>query len=266
MTAAGLGILTLNVGNPSRERAARQLAWLDSREEHVLVLTETCDSKGTALLGERLAHAGWLVESPVPANGDRGVLVASRVRLVSGETRVAQPLGARAVQVAVAGGPDVIGVYVPSRDTSETKTDRKRRFVAAFSDALSARRGGAAILVGDLNIVEPLHRPRRREFLDWEFGLYEDLASGGQWADAYRVVQPEAMDYSWVGRDDDGYRFDHAFVTRDLVSAVAGCSYVHETRDLGLSDHSALSLSITAGSTELLDGIGSISRDPAALF
>src|SRR6516165_11990653 len=49
MTPPGLSLLTLNVGNPSPERARRQLAWLSRRDEHVLVLTETKPSAGCRL-------------------------------------------------------------------------------------------------------------------------------------------------------------------------------------------------------------------------
>jgi exodeoxyribonuclease-3 len=41
VTAAGLSLLTLNIGNPSADRARRQLFWLAGHREHVLVLTET---------------------------------------------------------------------------------------------------------------------------------------------------------------------------------------------------------------------------------
>lgn len=41
-----LSLLTLNIANPSPERAERQLSWLAARDEDVLVLTETKDSAG----------------------------------------------------------------------------------------------------------------------------------------------------------------------------------------------------------------------------
>lgn len=44
-----LSLLTLNIANPSPERAERQLGWLAARDEDVLVLTETKDSAGCRL-------------------------------------------------------------------------------------------------------------------------------------------------------------------------------------------------------------------------
>jgi exodeoxyribonuclease III len=87
MTASGLSLLTFNIGNPSEERARRQLAWLAGRDEHVLVLTETkassgCEVRagmrlcGDAVLsysssvsepGSKLMANGWRVVSACPA-------------------------------------------------------------------------------------------------------------------------------------------------------------------------------------------------------
>ena len=47
-----LDVLTFNLNNPSRERAERQLDYLAARPESVLVLTETADSAGCALLAD----------------------------------------------------------------------------------------------------------------------------------------------------------------------------------------------------------------------
>jgi exodeoxyribonuclease III len=46
MVISGLSFLTFNIGNPSAQRAQRQLAWLADRPEQVLVLTETKASAG----------------------------------------------------------------------------------------------------------------------------------------------------------------------------------------------------------------------------
>ena len=260
------GILTLNIGNPAVERAERQLDWLSARSEDVLVLTETCDSKGTRLIAERLAGAGWDVRLPLPADGERGVLVASRVRLAARAGDVTPYLPARAELVGLAGATlDVIGVYVPSRDESTVKTERKRRFVSELATALDRRPERSAVLIGDLNILEPQHRPRRHEFVDWEYAVYDGLLGAG-WLDAYRLAHPDAMEYSWVGHHDDGYRFDHAFVTSDLRDRVATCGYAHETRELGLTDHSAMLLELTAIPVERLEVEASLSGDPMALF
>ena len=64
MSSPGLSLLTLNIGNPSPDRARRQLAWLVRREEDVLVLTETKASAGCRLLAEEFTAAGYAVHYP----------------------------------------------------------------------------------------------------------------------------------------------------------------------------------------------------------
>jgi exodeoxyribonuclease III len=74
-----LSLLALNIANPSPERAHRQLIWLASRDEDVLVLTETKDSAGCRLLADAFTTAGYHVTYPIPENGDYGAMIASKV-------------------------------------------------------------------------------------------------------------------------------------------------------------------------------------------
>jgi exodeoxyribonuclease III len=80
MAASGLSLLTFNIGNPSEQRAQRQLAWLAGRPERVLVLTETKASAGCRLLAAAFTTAGCHVTFPVPPPGEYGVMIISRVR------------------------------------------------------------------------------------------------------------------------------------------------------------------------------------------
>lgn len=49
----------------------------------------------------------------------------------------------------------VIGLYVPSRDASLDKTERKRKWQAACDAALDSVTGQHVLLLGDLSILEP---------------------------------------------------------------------------------------------------------------
>lgn len=261
-----LKILAVNIGNPSRQRAELQLDWLAQRPEDVIVLTETCASQGSDLLADRIAGAGWDVRFPRPPQGERGVLIASRARLDPREKDLLDYLPARAETATIAGGvAEIIGVYVPSRDASASKIGRKRMFIAALARGIRDRDVERGVLIGDLNVLEPDHRPHYPWFQDWEYDLYSDLIAMG-WVDAYRLVQPSAMEHSWVGHDDDGYRYDHIFVTADLAHRVAQCSYLHETRELKLTDHSAMIVEIEVSGVERLEVDPSLSGEPPALF
>jgi exodeoxyribonuclease III len=260
-----LQILTLNIGNPSRERAERQLEWLQRREEDVLVLTETATSRGCELIAARLAEAGWEVRFPRPVEGERGVLIASRVQLAGRGNEMLSYLPARAERALLAGVTlEIVGAYVPSRDASASKTERKRRFIEGLSEGLEEA-ANCAILIGDLNIIEPRHQPSYAWFQDWEYDFYRGLLEAG-WIDAYRLCFPEGMEHSWVGYEGDGYRYDHAFVTAGLADRVLSCAYVHATREQELTDHSAMIVALRLAGAQPLEVHGSLTGEAGTLF
>ncbi|MEV6804667.1 endonuclease/exonuclease/phosphatase family protein [Streptomyces sp. NPDC051132] len=250
--------MTFNLNNPSRERAERQLRYLAGRPERVLVLTETARSAGCDFLAERFEAAGHHVSFVRPEAGtrERGVMIVSRLTAVPLHLPVDYlPHRVAAVTVQTHAGPlDVVGAYVPSRDATEAKVTRKRRFLEALAAALPTGRTGARLLIGDFNILEPDHVPQYRTFQTWEYEFYTGLAAAG-YADAFRLLAPEAREYSWVGRTGDGYRYDHAHVSTGLVDHVSDCRYVHEPRTGAdrLTDHSALTVSLQLTAVQPLD-------------
>src|SRR5262249_13412203 len=146
-------------------------------------------------------------------------------------------------------------------DASPEKVERKRRFLAELGQELAGCSDGPSVLLGDLNVLEPDHQPRYPFFKPFEYEFYRCLGSHGL-VDAYRLRWPSAAEHSWVGRTGDGYRYDHAFVSRDLAAVVNSCGYVHEVRAGAgrWTDHSALALDLDLPVPERLP------CDPAALL
>jgi exodeoxyribonuclease-3 len=264
-TPETLEILTLNIGNPSLQRAERQLDWLAGRGEHVLVLTETAPSRGCNLIAERFSQAGWEVRFPRPVEGERGVMIASRVHLAERGDELVRYLPARAERALIVGAMlEVVGLYVPSRDASVAKTERKRRFLESLSDRLLVV-PRAGVLIGDLNIIEPAHRPAYAWFQEWEYDFYSGLLDSG-WVDAYRLCSPDSTEHSWVSYDGDGYRYDHVLVSAELAEQVVQCAYLHETREHALTDHSAMTLTLQLDGARRLEVEESLTAEPATLF
>ncbi|MFG3022274.1 endonuclease/exonuclease/phosphatase family protein [Streptomyces sp. NPDC048254] len=239
-------MLTFNLNNPSRERAERQLSYLAARPEQVFVLTETAASAGCEFLVQRFRDAGYDVRFPVPQRGERGVMFVSRLALHPGGVSFGYlPHRAVAACVETETGPvEILGLYVPSRDATAVKTERKTRFLQEASHAIpQARQTDARIVLGDFNILEPDHEPAYRFFQPFEYAFYEWLGRNG-YHDAFRHLHPYAAEYSWVGRTGDGYRYDHAHVSARLADALSGCLYIHEPRTMTdrLTDHSGLAV------------------------
>jgi exodeoxyribonuclease III len=257
-----LSLLTFNIANPSPQRAERQLSWLASRPEMVLVLTETKDSAGCRLLADAFTSAGHHVTYPIPENGDYGVMIISRLPAVTDEfgSRVGYlPSRAAAITLKNPNGPiDVIGAYVPSRDASLEKTERKRKWLDACTAALASRPRRAAVFLGDLNVLEPGHQPHYAFFAPFEYDFYQRLTADCGFIDAFRSLHPEVIEHSWVGRTGDGYRYDHIHCTADLAVRLTACEYLHQPRLDRLSDHSALSARLMVEAGEPL-----VTSDPA---
>lgn len=164
------------------------------------------------------------------------------------------PSRAAAVTLPTSNGPiQVIGTYVPSRDASVEKTERKRKWLAACNAALATRNPSqATVFLGDLNVLEPDHQPRYKFFAPFEYGFYRQLTDGCGLIDAFRALHPEKIEHSWVGRTGDGYRYDHVHCTADLAAKLVSCDYLHQARVDRLSDHSALSVRLAIEPSEPL--------------
>ena len=159
---------------------------------------------------------------------------------------------------------EIVGLYVPSRDASR----RQNRAQAEVPRRRLGRPSGCAvrgILIGDLNIIEPAHRPPYAWFQDWEYDFYSGLLDSG-WVDAYRLCSPDAMEHSWVSYDGEGYRYDHAFVSAEFGERVVQCGYLHETRDDTLTDHSAMTLTLRLEGAQAVEVEESLTGEPATLF
>ncbi|HEY3368885.1 MAG TPA: endonuclease/exonuclease/phosphatase family protein [Symbiobacteriaceae bacterium] len=247
-------LLCWNIGNPSVERAGRQAEWLRARREDVLVLTEAKSSDGCAFLERYFCSFGRYVAFERPLNNDYGVMMISRGPFRKGPSlKPADYLHARMAVIDIPshlGDLEIMGLYVPSRDATEAKKHRKRSFLEQTSRFLAEQLPGQRkIVCGDLNVLEPDHVPRYSVFERWEYDFYSGLGQFGL-HDAFRLHHPRELAYSWVGRTGDGYRYDHAFVSQDLLSHVGECYYLDEPRTARLSDHSAILLHLGKRKTQ----------------
>lgn len=235
-----------NIANPSVKRAGKQAEWLRKRSENILVLTEAKRSEGCIFLERYFQAYGYNVIFPKPEGKEFGVMIVSKHLLTPSNfsTHVSY-LQARVASVRLIIRSDeveVIGVYVPSRDSSPEKIEKKKRFLKSLTNALeTAPRFSRRIFCGDLNVLEPSHIPYYPIFAEWEYDFYRNLTKY-QLIDAFRHLHPSIQEYSWVGRTGDGYRYDHCFVSENLLPSVKKCYYFHKPREqeIKLSDHSAL--------------------------
>ncbi|MEU9836303.1 endonuclease/exonuclease/phosphatase family protein [Streptosporangium sp. NPDC048047] len=246
-----LRVLTWNLQRANAARSVRQADWIAAQDVGVAVLTEV--APGATAITQALSERGFTVHVPAGGGDDYLTVIASRVGKAEPVTDIAPahlPHRCAIVRLHTDDGPTVsiVGLYVPSRGPKQRRNVDKRAFqdaVAAMlpslADDLAA--AGPVVIAGDLNVVEPGHRPHHAVFGAWEYAFYRAFSLAG-YDDAFRRCCPEDFDYSWYGRASGaGYRFDHIFCSPP--EAVTSCCYLHDPRLAGLSDHAAMAATLT---------------------
>src|SRR6185503_4590699 len=100
--AAVLSLLTLNVQAASLPRAKLIMEWLDSRDDDLIILTETSNGTGTEFLLAQCRTAGLDVVHTKSSDGDRGCAIVGRVPVTAHPTLIPHvSLPGRAVAVRV---------------------------------------------------------------------------------------------------------------------------------------------------------------------
>lgn len=242
-------VLTLNVQHASPARSRRQAEWLAAQDADVVVLTEV--TPGGHSITQALDEHGFTVHA-ADGGSDYLTIVASRIGKPEAAPEIRPghlPHRCAAVRLHLDEGPSigVVGLYVPSRGPQERRNVDKRLFQGAVAELLPTLADGLAVtgpivIAGDLNVVERGHQPHHAVFSKWEYDFYGAFAAAG-YGDAFRHCHPDVVDHSWYGRrSGEGYRFDHIFSSP--AGAAVACSYVHEARTSGLSDHAAMTAAI----------------------
>ena len=237
-----VGLMLFNAQHAAPDRARRQAAWIAAQENAGLVIaTEVGSGPGGQALVAALGEHGYCsVLAREPAAPDYRTVLASRGPALIPVPSGIGVLGHRGLAAAVtAGGYTVglLGLYVPSRGPQQRRNKDKRAFQNAVTTALPgflAQFGGPVIVAGDLNVVEPGHRPHLPVFGAWEYAFYRSFLEAGM-ADAYRARHPGGLDHSWLGRSGTGYRIDHIFVTRQHTAQIRGCGYLQAPRQQRLT-------------------------------
>ncbi len=262
-----LSLLTFNLQAAALARAERILGWLARRDDHAVVLTETSNGPGTAHLLDRFRDAGMIVDHRRSLDGDRGCALVSRIPArVRPDLTEGISLPGRAVALTLNTEPAVtlLGLYVPSSDRAPAKVAKKKTFLTSTLDAIAAisddeRR--QLVVTGDYNVISRHHEPRYPAFQPFEYDFLDQLAALGL-ADVHEHLHPGLQVHSWYGRGGNGYRFDYFHTGADLTTAVTGYVHLPDVRTGGLSDHDAVTLTLSTTTPDPLTA--DLAAPPAA--
>ena len=133
----------------------------------------------------------------------------------------------------------------PVRYSSKAQRERKRQWLTAYAAVVQewTAQGERGLGLGDLNLVDPVHEAPLKYVLAEETATYHALSEVHGLVDAFRQRHPEEAAISWMDHSGVGCRYDHAFVTPDVT--VTACDLVHEPRLDELTDHSALTVTLS---------------------
>ena len=164
------------------------------------------------------------------------------------------PWPERVLAVRMATGPELMNVHSPI--SSKPELAKVRTHEAVHRHLATKPNDRPRILCGDLNTPRKEHRDgsvwtfardrygrlradRGERWDEAELALIRGLAPYG-FRDAYRLSHGyELRELSWEWpRWKGGYRLDHLILSASIT--VQNCSYEHQWRKDGLSDHSAL--------------------------
>ncbi len=217
-----LRVLTWNIANPSFKRADDQFQYIVETKANVIILTEAKNSSGCSHLFNSLENGGFTVYFSKPLENNYAVIIAERGFDSYSKSLDASFLPERCGLIMLKtflGDIGVLGMYVPSRGPAERRNVDKRQFqnqmIKLIKKIHSEKIAANLISGGDLNVIEPDHSPRYDFFGDWEYDFYNTFLEVGM-VDAYKFLYPNSQEYSWFGRFNDGYRFDHLFISKNL--------------------------------------------------
>jgi exodeoxyribonuclease-3 len=136
----------------------------------------------------------------------------------------------------------IVGVYAPTNGMTADSSTRRQDFQQRLLKHLNAINQPAMCVIGDLNVIEPGHRPSLPGFEAHDYAFYTGLIDLGL-LDAYRALQPQGGDHSWISDRFGNQRLDHALISHG-AGTILECAYDHGPRLQQLSDHAALLMTV----------------------
>jgi len=230
-------VLSWNIRHGGGSRCSQIVTAILGHEADVVVLTEV--RRSSAMLNDALATAGWTHQAATPLVGNaNGVVVLGRSPLEVVDAGMPDRL--RWVEVVV----PTAGVRIAATHLWIEKDSRDAEWEAVLTRAATIF-SEPTLIIGDLNTGMHCEDEAGATF---SCSRHMRRLIDAGWLDAWRKFHPGEREFTWFstrgGKQLNGFRIDHAFVSPSLTARVEACDYSHQERVSGASDHSALVVSI----------------------
>lgn len=228
-------IITWNIRHGGGARINKIIDRIKYHNADIVIITEYRSNFNGIELKNKLAENGYKFQiAPVIDIKKNTLMIASKtdfeVQLFENQL---QEEYHRVVNI----GNDQLslyGVYFPQ------KMQKKKIFEFLVSE-MDRSKEKPTIFIGDFNTGKPLIDEVKNTF---SCSNYMDIIEQKNYADIWRFINKDKLEYSWYSNAGNGFRIDHAFINKVFLNQVSDCFYSHNERADGISDHSMMVLEI----------------------
>ena len=225
-------VLSWNIRQGGGSRLVKITSNLLTLKPQIIVLSEFRNNHAGLSIRAKLAEGGYRFQAVTAAKPD--VNSAAIFSTLPGDIKLfpeSDPTYGHNVLAMSFDAFDVYGMYLPHK---------KKHVLFDFLIA-QAQRTQPSIMVGDMNTGKNGIDQKGNSF--WYEDKLKSLESHG-YTDAFRNIHGDVREYSWYSHQGNGYRYDHSYVSKDLIPVIKDCYYIHEWREQNLSDHSPMIVTI----------------------
>lgn len=228
-----LKILSWNIQQGGGSRTHAIALKLIAYNPMVIVLSEFRNNPNGLALRKKLMDYNYFHQYVTAAPSDKNsVLIASKYPansiLYNDNKDLAFPNNVIAVDL---GSFHLFGLYMPHK--------KKHKLFELLLEEIKTKQ--PAIVVGDYN-TGINHVDQVKDSFWYQAQMKKFQEAGME--DAFRHLHGKVKEYSWYSHQKNGYRYDHSYVSKDLLPVVKSCFYLHEWREDKLSDHSPMVLEL----------------------
>jgi len=228
-----LKIVSWNIQQGGGSRVNAILKYLLTKKTDIIVLNEFKNNTQGITIRSKLLQNGYLHQIVSAATSDlNSVLIASKIPCGSQLINKEECNFPQAILIGEMEVFDVYGVYLPHK--------KKHNCFEAILEKLKERER-PAVICGDYNTGKNYIDQKGNSFMYSQFlTKFEKL----NFQDAFRLIHNDKEEYSWFSHQGNGYRYDHTYVSEELVPLVRDCYYDQTAREEKFSDHAPMFLEL----------------------
>ena len=224
-------IIAWNIRQGGGSRIHKIAKSLVSYDADIIVISEFHNTKSGRTLQSELKEAGYHYQQSTIEPRKNTVLIASKIEGAFNTYYDRIELFPEGI-VSIAFDDFILyGVYLPHK--------KKHQLFEFLMEEIDKEK--VAIIMGDYNSGINFLDQKGSSF--WYTEFFPKFINAG-YLDAFRIIYDDKKEYSWFSHQGNGFRYDHCWLHKTLVSSVKDCYFSHVERENKISDHSLMVLEL----------------------